>query len=317
MPEVISLGEILVEVMRKDRDVPFTVPAEFLGPYPSGAPAIFADAAARLGVSSGLIGVVGRDDFGKLLLDRLRRDGVDTRFIKVVDGYLTGIAFVSYTSSGSRRFIFHLKHSAAALLSPEDVDEDYIGSARFLHVMGSALSVSDSCREACYKAVDVASDRNVKISFNPNIRPELLPVEKIREICKPVLEESHLILPSGEEAVMLTGVRDVKKACERLLDMGIEIVALKMGSKGSTIYTSEGREIYVPAFEVEEVDPTGAGDVYDAGFVVGLLRGWSLEKIGLYANAAGALAVARFGPMEGCPTSTEVEALIRRKIPDF
>jgi sugar/nucleoside kinase (ribokinase family) len=314
MPDIVSLGETLVEIMRKSRDVPFTVPAEFLGPYPSGAPAIFADAAARLGARSGFIGVVGTDDFGYVVANRLRMDGVDLTYFRMAEGYTTGIAFVAYGSNGSRRFIFHLRYSAASLLSPDDIDRDYIASARFLHIMGSTLSVSASSRDACYKAVRIASDSGVKISFDPNLRPELLPVEKIREICRPVWEHSYLILPSGEEATMLTGLDDPRDACDRLLSMGAEIVALKMGCLGSTIYT-RGREIYIPAFRVEEVDPTGAGDTYDASFVVGLLRGWSLERIGVYANAAGALSVTRFGPMEGCPTLSEVEDLIRRQPP--
>ena len=312
MPDIVSLGEALVEIMRKSRDVPFTIPAEFLGPYPSGAPAIFADAAARLGARSGFIGVVGADDFGYVVANRLRMDGVDLTYFRIAEGYTTGIAFVAYSSNGSRKFIFHLRYSAASLLSPDDIDRDYIASAKFLHIMGSALSVSPSSRDACYKAVKIASDSGVKISFDPNLRPELLPVEKIREICRPVWECSYLILPSGEEATMLTGLDDPRDACDRLLSMGAEIVALKMGYQGSTIYT-RGREIYIPAFRVEEVDPTGAGDTYDASFVVGLLRGWSLERIGVYANAAGALSVTRFGPMEGCPTLSEVEDLIRRR----
>ncbi|MEM2740143.1 MAG: sugar kinase [Candidatus Bathyarchaeia archaeon] len=314
MPDIVSLGEALVEIMRRSRDVPFTVPAEFLGPYPSGAPAIFADAAARLGARSGFIGVVGSDDFGFVVADRLRRDGVDLSYLRIAEGYTTGIAFVAYSSTGSRRFIFHLRYSAASLLSPDDIVRDYVASARFLHIMGSALSVSPSSRDACYKAVRIASDSGVKISFDPNLRPELLPVERIREICRPILDYAYLILPSGEEATMLTGLDDHRDACDRLLSMGAEIVALKMGRLGSTIYT-RGREIYIPAFKVEEVDPTGAGDTYDAGFVVGLSRGWSLERIGVYANAAGALSVSRFGPMEGCPTLSEIEDLIMRQPP--
>ncbi|MCD6089396.1 sugar kinase, partial [Candidatus Bathyarchaeota archaeon] len=97
--EVVSLGEILVEIMRKDRDVPHNVPAVYLGPYPSGAPAIFIDTAAKLGLKSGFIGAVGDDDFGTLLIEKLREDGVDVSRIRVVKGYTTGTTFVMYYSS--------------------------------------------------------------------------------------------------------------------------------------------------------------------------------------------------------------------------
>ena len=102
-PRVIALGELLVEVMRTGLDQPLSQPAEFVGPFPSGAPAIFVDAVARLGMQAGFIGVVGADAFGDCVLGRLRDDGVDTTHCRTAPGYTTGIAFVSYRSDGSRR----------------------------------------------------------------------------------------------------------------------------------------------------------------------------------------------------------------------
>jgi sugar/nucleoside kinase (ribokinase family) len=312
MPGILTIGEILVEIMRKVRDTPLHVPAEFAGPYPSGAPAIFADAAANLGFPSAIIGAVGDDDFGQLVLNRLRRDGVDVSHVKVLRNYLTGIAFVSYFSNGSRRFIFHLRYSASSKLSAREIDEEYVAGFRHVHIMGSSLSVNKGMRESCYKVVEIAHRSNATISLDPNLRPELIPPKKIREICKPIVERAMVILPSVEEAKALAGVADVDSACQKILDMGVEIVAVKMGSLGSTIYTQSEKK-HILAFKVEEVDPTGAGDTYDAAFIVGLLRGWDLEKIGHYANAAGALAVTKFGPMEGCPTHNEILKLIRRE----
>ena len=133
--DVITIGECLVEIMRDKRDVPHSVPGTYLGPYPSGAPAIFADACARLGLKVGIIGAVGKDDFGKLLLDRLKGDGVDVSRMKVLEDNTTGVAFVTYFSSGSRQFIYHIKHAAAGQIFPEDVDLDYVGGSRLLHLM--------------------------------------------------------------------------------------------------------------------------------------------------------------------------------------
>lgn len=313
---ILTIGEILVEIMRRVRDVPFDIPAEFIGPYPSGAPAIFADAAAKLGFTSAIIGAVGEDDFGRIVLDRLRKDGVDVSRIKVLGNYLTGIAFVSYFSDGSRRFIFHLKHSASSRLSAREIDEGYVAMFRHVHIMGSSLSVNRGMRESCYKVVEAAYRNGASISLDPNLRPELIPPMKIREICKPIVERAKVILPSVEEAKTLAGTDNVDLSCRKILDMGVEIVAVKMGSLGSTIYTQNEKR-HIPAFKVEEVDPTGAGDIYDAAFIAGLLRGWNLEKIGHYANAAGALAVTKFGPMEGCPTHSEVLKLIKEENREF
>ncbi|RLF23834.1 MAG: sugar kinase [Thermoprotei archaeon] len=312
MPRVIALGEILVEIMRKERDVPHDRPGVYLGPYPSGAPAIFIDSVARLGESAGFIGVVGDDDFGRMLIRRLKEDGVDTSRIRVLPGYTTGTAFVMYYSSGERKFIFHLRHAAAGQLRPEDVDPDYIKEAKVIHIMGSALAVSDSSREACYKAVDIAYRAGITISFDPNLRPELLDVSIIRRICEPVLTRCQAIMPSGKEAEALVGEADPMKAAEKLIEKGPEMAIIKMGDEGSLLITREGRVIKEPAFEVEEVDPTGAGDVFDGAFIVAWLKGWDLQKALEFANAAGAIKVTRFGPMEGPVSFDEVMEFMRK-----
>ncbi len=310
-PEVVSLGEILVEIMRKDLDVPHNVPGVYLGPYPSGAPAIFIDAAAKLGATSGFIGVVGEDEFGELLLNRLGEDGVDTRHIRVARGYTTGTAFNMYYSSGARSFVFHLRHSAAGQLSPNDIDEEYISGSKFLHIMGSALAVSESSKEACYRAAESARESGVTVTFDPNLRPELLDVDTIREICQPVLEASRVVLPSRDEAKALTGIDDPIDAAKRFLKMGAEIAVIKMGARGALAVT-QTQTIFEPAFKVSEIDPTGAGDAYDAAFVYGMLKDWSLGKTMEFASAVGALKVTRTGPMSGPSSLKEVEEFIKK-----
>jgi sugar/nucleoside kinase (ribokinase family) len=260
-------------------------------------------------VPAGFIGVVAPDAFGECVVGRLRQDGVDVTHIRTAPGYTTGIAFVSYKQDGSRNFVFHLPQAAAALLSPNDVKEETIAGAEFLHVTGSALSISESARQACYKAIRLCKAADGRVSFDPNIRPELSGLEAMRAICQPVLAQCDLILPSGEEAAMLTGDADAEMACRTLLDQGISIVALKRGAAGSTVFTAE-RTIETPSIAVTEVDPTGAGDCYGGAFVVGLLEGWDLTRIARFANVVGALAVTKKGPMEGAPWRKEVEALL-------
>ena len=306
-PRVLALGEPLVEVMRKDVDQPLSRPGEFVGPFPSGAPAIFIDAVARLGMPSGFIGVVGNDDFGECIVGRLRDDRVDVTHVRTAPGYTTGIAFVAYRSDGGRKFVFHLPQSAAALLSPDDVDAGYVAGAEFVHITGSALSISDSARQACYMAVRECKAAGGRVSLDPNIRPELLGIDRVREICQPVLGLCDLLLPSGPEATMLTGDVAEESACRSLVEKGVPIVALKRGENGSTVFTAD-RVIDVPSLPVEEVDPTGAGDCYDAAFVVGLLEGWDLRRVARFANVTGALSVTRKGPMEGAPLRDDVLA---------
>ena len=309
MPRIVSIGEALVEIMRPGRDQPLDRPGEFLGPYPSGAPAIFADAAARLGADVGFVGAVGQDAFGDCVLDRLRGDGIDCSAVGRVPERLTGIAFVAYHTDGSRRFLFHLADSAAAMVAPEQVPEAYLADTRVLHVTGSALTFGTSLRETCYRAARLVHAHGGRVSLDPNLRPELVSVDEIRTICAPILELAEVILPSGDEATTLTGAADPNEAAQQLLEGSAALVALKQGAAGSTLCTRNER-LHIPAFHVEEVDPTGAGDCYDAALLVALLEGMPLPEAGTFANAVGALATTRFGPMEGTFCRDEVLAFM-------
>ena len=306
---VVSMGELVVEVMREKTDESLGVAGTFVGPFASGAPAIFIDAIAKLGLSCGFIGSVGDDDFGKLIVNKLKEDGVDTTYIQLLNDYTTGVAFVTYYSDGSRQFIYHIPLAASGRISEAQLDRDYLSRTSYLHIMGSSLSINGSWRKFCYKAVEVVKDSGGKISFDPNLRPELLPIEKIREISQPILSSCEIVLPSGEEARILAGIDDTDRACKQLLSCGPKIVALKQGKKGSLIYTEKGK-LEAASFPVNEVDPTGAGDCFDAGFIVGLIKGWPLEKTARFANAVGALAATRKGPMEGAPLLREAEKMI-------
>lgn len=309
MPDVIALGEALVEIMRPGIGQPLHRPGTFLGPYPSGAPAIFADAVARLGISCGFIGCVGADPFGDCLVDRLRTDSVDVTYLSRVPDAATGVAFVAYREDGSRQFIFHIAGAAAGRLGPEQIDAGYIQSGRWLHITGSSLSVNEPMRQACYRAVEIAAQAGLTISFDPNLRAELMGAEGVRRLVEPVLVHATVVLPSGEEARLLTGIDDDVQACRALLARGARIVALKHGAAGSVLFT-DGRQVHVPGFQVTEVDPTGAGDCYAAGLATALLQGWDLEPAARFANAVGALAVTQQGPMEGAPFREEVERLL-------
>ncbi len=310
MPEIISMGEALVEIMRDKIGAGLDKPEVFIGPYPSGAPAIFADCASRLGGKVGYIGTVGNDDFGKVIRDRLLQDGVDLTYFKNNPDVTTGVAFVAYFADGSRKFLYHIRNAASGTIEKSRIVDSYFRGARFLHINGSAVSINDSWRETIYLAIQTAKKNRVKISFDPNIRPEILGVDKVRVLCQPILDNVSIVFPSGEEATMLTGKKEPEEACLALLERGAELVILKKGSQGSTVY-SQGSKLEVPAFDVEEIDPTGAGDCFDAGFLVSLIQKRSLKESARYANAVGALAVTRRGPMEGAPFPEEVEKLMK------
>lgn len=307
MPDIVTVGEILVEIMAKNRGQSFLQPGTFLGPYPSGAPAIFIDQVARMGVSCGIISRVGKDPFGELNIKRLNDDGVDTAWVKVDSSRLTGIAFVTYQQDGEREFIYHFKDSAIGNVCPKEIPEEYVASAQYLHVMGCTLLAAPQIAKSVETAVTIAKRHQVKVSFDPNIRPELLNDQQTKEIFEHILGLADIILTGAGEILQITGESDIGSAVERL-KKSAEIIVIKNGSKDTLVYDQKGSFSVAP-FKAVEVDPTGAGDCFDGAFLSALIQGCSLKQAAEYGCAAGALAVQKQGPMEGACWKQEIEML--------
>jgi len=308
VPQIVTLGEILVEMVATAPDQGFRHPGTFAGPYPSGAPAIFIDQAARMGASTAMLGCVGDDDFGRCVLDRLTQNGVDVSRIRAVADVATGVAFVSYRSDGSRRFIFHMGNSAAGRLASADIDAAAFKGCKILHVMGSSL-FSPEMGEVTRRAVALATAAGAKLSFDPNVRVELLNRPGNAALIQDLAARADILLPSEADLQFLRPDATPVEAAHELLRGRAEYVFLKRGAAGST-YLDRTTTIEVPAFSVEERDPTGAGDCAGATFVAVMLQGRPPAEAARRANAAGALAVTRVGPMEGNSTPAELDAFL-------
>jgi sugar/nucleoside kinase (ribokinase family)/tagatose-1,6-bisphosphate aldolase non-catalytic subunit AgaZ/GatZ len=296
--QVLAAGELIVEIMRPSVDMPLDTTGRFMGPFPSGAPAIFADASARIGKKTGFVGSLGQDGFGRLLLKRFSDDGIDRKLIASIKGRFTGCAFVAYQQDGGRNFIFHIAGTASDRLPPISRAVKYAQSFRHIHLMGCSLSISKAIRDVCMAMAEAVKKAGGSVSLDPNLRPELLSAEECRNILLPIVRLADIVLPSGNEAGLLVHEQDTDRACRRLIESGVKIVVLKKGDSGCRVYTRES-SFDVPGFQVNAVDPTGAGDCFDAGFISGYLDNLPLYEAARLANAMGALAASRSGPMEG------------------
>jgi len=312
MPDILAVGEILVEIMAERRGQAYMEPGCWLGPYPSGAPAIMADQAALAGASCAMIAAVGDDDFGKLNLMRLKNDGVDASCVKILPGRVTGTAFVAYDTGGGRQFIFHFEHSAAGALSEGDVDEAFVSGFRYLHVCGCSLCAGKTLRDAVLKAVRLAKKHGAGVSFDPNLRPELLSGAEVDAAFNEIISCTSLLLTGKSELNAFFPGR-AEKDILSLLNGDESCIVIKDGSNGARIFTHSGMET-VRGFSVEEIDPTGAGDCFDGAFLARLCRGDSLRAAAIYANAAGALSVTKRGPMGGHANS-EIELFLKHNSP--
>lgn len=307
--DILTIGEALVEVMRAEVGQPLDRPGSFVGPYPSGAPFIFAVQSARLGMNTGAIGAVGRDAFGDCLLGQLQADGVETKGLRRLDGHPTGVAFVAYQTDGRRSFVFSL--GAGGQLSPQMLQPILFENLRCFHVMGSTLSMSQAALEVCRLALSMALNQGALISFDPNLRPELLPPDQAKEAFRPFIESADVLLPTEEELLLLTDEPSLERAAAQLLvQRPTRIIAVTRGGAGCSVFTAAGR-VDVAGHRVEEADPTGAGDCFDAGFLAAMLTGRTVVEAARLANACGALAVSEKGPMAGARRRHEVRRFMR------
>ena len=211
----ITVGEILVEIMATTIGKGFLDAQPLIGPFPSGAPAIFIDQVAKLGGQAGIIAAVGNDDFGRLNVERLRRDGADVSAIAVSPDYPTGSAFVRYADDGTRDFVYNIARSAAGNIDLNDSARALIGRAGHLHVMGSALSIP-----AVWPIIDYAlreiKQRGGTLSLDPNMRKELAAGDETGRQFKTLVAACDLLLPSGDELFVACPAATEDEAIQRV-----------------------------------------------------------------------------------------------------
>jgi fructokinase len=310
--KIVGLGEVVADVYRDESpseiELPFTA-------RPGGAPANVTVAAARLEEEASFAGSVGRDLFGDFILRALEAEGVDTTAVRRCEPPTrTSLAFVEIEDDGDRSFTFYRSDPAAdELLSPEDVSEELLSGASFVN-FGSILLIKDPGRLAVHKAAKLAQSLNIPTAFDVNFREHLWPdVEAAREAVDPLFGLSTVVKLSDDELSPLLGVEDKEDAADALIRLGVSLVLVSLGAAGAFYATREFNGS-VPAFEVEVVDATGAGDAFfaaalahlsgDPGYLFDEER---VHEATLRGSAAGALACTDYGAMRALPTRDELE----------
>lgn len=307
-PTIIAVGELLVEFVSHTKGCELKALSQYSGPYPSGAPAIAIDQAARLGATTQLFGSVGADNFGEALIDRLRTNGVDTAGIEVIEDETTGVAFVSYFEDGSRTFIFHLNNTAADAMDRKAVSLP--NGPLIMHVSGSSLG-NPQLRAAIEQTATQVIQNGGQISCDPNAREELMNNIDVKTALINIIEKSSFLFPSDSDLQYLYPDSSAEQAIEKLLDLGVDTIALTRGKDGSIVFSKGNEPLTLNGHSVDEIDPTGAGDCFCGTFLAMVSQGHSNEVSGRYANAAGAIAVTHRGPMEGNSNLEMIETFIK------
>jgi tagatose kinase len=282
-PRVLVVGEAITAFMRYPGDGI----ESFHGPFPSGAPVIFASAAARLGVHVDLAAGVGDDDFGRQLYDRLVLHGVSTSLLIIDGSRPTAATFVVYQADGSRDFVFYVESTAAQSVNPS-VLATISEAPDWLHLSGSALAFGGATAETAWRAVELAGQRGTPISLDPNVRKEAL-LGHGRARLDAIFDRAAVVFAS-------TGELDMLGFDESAVTARGAVVVHKNGAAGAVVSTAAG-SMQIDAPVVQEVDPDGAGDIFAAGYVAATLQGHAPEVAARVGCIVAAESVQVRGPM--------------------
>jgi 2-dehydro-3-deoxygluconokinase len=272
-----------------------------------GAESNLAIALSRLGISAGWISLLGDDEPGQLVLDRIRGEGVDTSRVQRLRDHPTGLYLREQVGQAARVY-YYRRGSAASTMGQGAFDPEYLEEARFLHLTGVTPALSADCREFVSWAAREAREVGTRVSFDVNYRSKLWSAAEARAFIEELLPRVDLLFAGDEETRALWG-RDDEEFLQELAGMGPQEVVLKKGEEGSVAVLG-GEVLDQPALPVLEVDPVGAGDAFDAGYLAGHLWDLNPEQRLRVANAMGALSVATLGDYEGLPDREELWAFL-------
>jgi 2-dehydro-3-deoxygluconokinase len=302
--DVVALGETMVLFLAQQAG-PLREASTF-SRHIAGAESNVAVGMCRLGRSAGFISRLGDDEFGRVILSRLRGEGVDVSQVIFDLGAPTGLVIRERREVGPVDVLYYRRGSAASRLSPADLNASYLAAARYLVLSGITPALSSSCRETVFAAAEIARAARVTVVVDPNVRLKLWSAEDARATIRDLVGHADLVLPGLEEAQLLTGESDAGLAARALLELGPRMVVVKLGERGALALTTEGF-VEAPAEKLTRiVDPVGAGDAFAAGFLAGQARGMDLTAALALANRCGAAAMLVPADQEGLPRWEEV-----------
>ena len=316
MFDVIALGELLIDF------APHAVNAAgypVLSANPGGAPGNFLAALNKFGCSTAMIGKVGTDMFGRLLVGTLQSAGIETRGIRMDGGQFTTLAFVSLDESGNRDFSFARKPGADTCLTPEEVDATLFPGSRAFH-FGTLSLTDEPAASATRRAIDLARENGLIISLDPNLRKPLWhSLDDAKAAMEWSLRQADVVKISDEEIDFLWGLSPEEGAQKLLREYGVSLVYATLGPKGCHAANAQGSVTVQSPGGIHVVDTTGAGDIFGGsamsqvlktGKAPGELTPRELRDVVRFACTAASLSTQTHGGIGSVPE----EAAVRQKM---
>lgn len=313
MIDVVALGELLIDFAALSTD---GSGYPILAAKPGGAPANFLAAVNACGKKTALLGKVGDDPFGHLLLGTLRRAGIETRGVVLDPAVFTTLAFVTLDERGERSFSFARKPGADTRLSWEEVDTSLIDQTKAFH-FGTLSLTDEPARTATQKSIAYAKARGKLICCDPNLREPLWSDgSSAREQMLWSLHQADVVKISDNEADFLWSCGPEKGADKLLKEYGVSLAMVTLGPEGCLLKTADA-VFRAPGPKVHPVDTTGAGDIFGGSALARLLElnkpiaaltEDDLAYIGRYAVTAASMSTERPG---GIPSIPDKETVIK------
>jgi 2-dehydro-3-deoxygluconokinase len=303
--DVLAIGEPMVEFNQTGG----TASRNYLQGF-GGDTSNAAIAASRQGARCAYFTRLGNDDFGRMLLALWAEEGVNAEAVAIDPHAHTGIYFVRHDESG-HSFSYLRAGSAASRLQPRDIPPALLRSCRFLHVSAISQAISPTATAAVAHAIAGAREAGVQVAYDPNLRLRLWPLERAREVILATIPHCDHFLPSLDDVRPLCGLDEPRAMVDWCHAQGAPTVVLKLGAQGCIV--SQGRGcVAIPAYRVDAIDATGAGDCFDGSYLARLAAGDDPPAAARWASAAAALATTGFGAVEPLPRPAQVRDLLAR-----
>ena len=298
--DIVCMGEAMVEFTRMNRSKNEALYIRGLGGDTSNC----AISAARQGVKVAYLSAVGDDQFGKIAIDTWLTEGIDVSQVFVDPNSPTGIYFIDPVPKG-RNFTYYRAGSAASRMSSISSSQTILSRTAILHLSAITQAFSIAPNEPSFEAIDIVKKNGGRISYDTNLRLNLWGLEEARRVINKTLTQADILLPSLDEAQILTGLDNKEDILNFYLQFEPEILALKCGSEGA-IVIFEGRKEYIPALNVNAIDTSGAGDTFAGAFLAQIIQGESPFEAARFAVVASGISVQGYGAMAPIPNRKQV-----------
>jgi sugar/nucleoside kinase (ribokinase family) len=301
--DVIAIGELNVDLILSGLKSMPSVGQEIIAENSSvvlgSSTAITASGLAKLGMTTGFIGKLGKDNFAEVVMESLKTNQIDTSHVIIDDSITTGLT-ISLSTSKDRALVTHLGSIEALAL--EDIELSLLDHTRHIHI--GSYFLQHSLRAGIPKLFKEANKRGVTTSLDVGWDD----TNNWNYGIWDALAYTDIFFPNETEALHITGKENVQAALDELSKHANRVI-VKCGSMGA-VGKYEGVTLQQKAFDVNPIDTTGAGDSFNAGFIYGFLHDFSFEKCLLYGNACGSVSVTRIGGATSCAALSDVERMI-------